>query len=378
MKFSTTTALAILASSVAVQAAPIDAAQAAHAQFASSTDLTFVKKSDAAQIKSLIAEISHINKKREFTDDPVELAELQRRADSAIGNLLSAFLNSGIISDIFNTLTTDSGIRSSLGSILSTVGSAIVQNAKPLLSAIWNSGILGKVFNDVINDKDLINAFLAAIPDVLLAVTSLLGYFTGGSSSSSTASSSGASKREILDMSNLSEDEYLSKRDLSSIIAWVVQEIKDSGIIQNLVNNFLQDPSKYLTIIGNVLLSALNIGEEIFNWAKSSGLLESGLNWLENNGGSFLGSLAKIISSLLGSSSSSSSSTPSTASAAAAAAPSPAAQGYANTVTTHTTTTAAVTAGAGPTTTAASGSNSGGVNAVFQAAQAAGKARRNY
>lgn len=376
MKFSTTTALAILASSVAVQAAPIDAAQAAHAQFASSTDLTFVKKSDAAQIKSLIAEISHINKKREFTDDPVELAELQRRADSAIGNLLSAFLNSGIISDVFNTLTTDSGIRSSLGSILSTVGSALVENAKPLLSAVWNSGIIGKVFNDIINDKDLINAFLAAIPDVLLAVTSLLGFFTGGSSSSA-APSSGASKREIVDMSNLSEDEYLSKRDLSSIIAWVVQEIKDSGIVQNLVNNFLQDPSKYLSIIGNVLLSALNIGEEIFNWAKSSGLLESGLNWLENNGGSFLGSLAKIISSLLGSSSSSSS-TPSTASAAAAAAPSPAAQGYANTVTTHTTTTAAVTAGAGPTTTAASGSNSGGVNAVFQAAQAAGKARRNY
>ena len=76
------------------------------------------------------------------------------------------------------------------------------------------------------------------------SAANLISIWLGGSSSSSSAApaaaaapaTNGASKREIMEAA-----EYLSERDLASILSWIVQTIKDTGIVQSLVNQVINN-----------------------------------------------------------------------------------------------------------------------------------------
>lgn len=174
MKFSQTTLLAVLASSAFVSAAPAIVAEQ-----------SMVKREDVNDVLAILKEIKEHNAKREYLEGDA-LIEHDKRADSALGNLISALSNSGIIGQVWNTLTTNDAIKTSLSNIVqSAIQTAVVQGPA-LISAIWNSGLLGDIFNDFLNDTDLRSAFLDVAKSIFGTAVNLITSWLSGSSSSST------------------------------------------------------------------------------------------------------------------------------------------------------------------------------------------------
>ena len=213
MKFSQTTLLAVLASSAFVSAAP-----------AIVSEQTMVKREDVNDVLAILKEIKEHNAKREYLEGDA-LIEHDKRADSALGNLITALSNSGIIGQIWNTLTTNDAIKTSLSNIVKDAIQTAVVQGPALISAIWNSGLLGNIFNTFLNDADLRNAFLGVAQSIFGTAVNLITSWLSGSSSSSgtttaaaSASTGAAAKRELLDLNA----EYIDKRDLSSIIQFKI------------------------------------------------------------------------------------------------------------------------------------------------------------
>ncbi|KAI5967661.1 hypothetical protein CANMA_002841 [Candida margitis] len=290
MKFSQTTLLAVLASSAFVSAAP-----------AIVSEQSMVKREDVNDVLAILKEIKEHNAKREFLEGDA-LIEHDKRADSALGNLITALTNSGIIGQVWNTLTTDSSIKSSLSNIIqSAIQTAVVQGPA-LISAIWNSGLLGDIFNTFLNDSDLRSAFLGVAQSIFGTAVNLITSWLSGSSSSSTTTTSAAStstgaaaKRELLDLNA----EYIDKRDLSSIISFIVQEISDSGIVSSLVNKVLADPTASINFLTSAFKNGLVIAEDVYSWAKQSGLWDTALSYIENNAGTWASAIASFLGNAL-------------------------------------------------------------------------------
>lgn len=318
MKFTSSTYLALAVATAAVQAAPV-AAPAPNAVAASNVASAFadfdfsqlvakrsedrlVRRVDIEEIHSIIAELTHINSKRDFVENETELAILDKRATSALVNLIVALANSGIITDVVSILFKDPTILASLLAIGKAAFSAILAQGPALLSAIWNSGLLGKVFNDFIGDSALQSAVVGIIPDLLSIAESLIGIFFGkttGTTTTAAPAASGAAKREIYD-EDYNTSEYLSKKDLLSTIESIATLIWNSGIVQTVFTYIKNNPQQVLSWATTGLKYAFSIGGEVFGYLKSSGILAKGLAWLETNGGTFLGGFAKIIASLFG------------------------------------------------------------------------------
>ena len=290
MKFSQTTLLAVLASSAFVSAAP-----------AIVSEQSMVKREDVNDVLAILKEIKEHNAKREFLEGDA-LIEHDKRADSALGNLISALANSGIISQVWNTLTTNDAIKTSLSNIIQAAIQTAVVQGPALISAIWNSGLLGDIFNTFLNDTDLRNAFLGVAKSIFGTAVNLITSWLSGSSSSSATTTTAAStstgaaaKRELLDLNA----EYIDKRDLTSIIQYIVQEISDSGIVSSLVNKALADPQASISFLTSALKNGLVIAEDVYNWAKQSGLWDSALSYIENNAGTWASAIASFLGNAL-------------------------------------------------------------------------------
>ncbi|CAH2351210.1 putative opaque-phase-specific protein OP4 [[Candida] railenensis] len=301
MKFSQATLLAILATSAFVSAAPTETVNF------ESTDI-IVTRQDANEILDIIAEIKSIHAKRDFAEGE-EYHELSRRADSLIGNLITAFANSGILGTIWNTLTTDETLKSEIsGLIKSAVQAAIVQGPA-LIKAVWNSGLIGNIFNEFLNDTDLQSALLAVGKSLFSSAANLLLNYGG----SSTTTAAAAAKRDALPTQAvvkresyeadvmLSERDILDKRDLSSLITTIVTEISNSGIITTLINKVLANPEQSISLLTSALKQGLVLAEDLYSWAKSSGVLDSALTYIQNNGGAIVSALGKFLAAALGS-----------------------------------------------------------------------------
>lgn len=289
MKFSQTTLLAVLASSAFVSAAPAIVAEQ-----------SMVKREDVNDVLAILKEIKEHNAKREYLEGDA-LIEHDKRADSALGNLISALSNSGIIGQVWNTLTTNDAIKTSLSNIIqSAIQTAVVQGPA-LISAIWNSGLLGDIFNTFLNDADLRNAFLGVAQSIFGTAVNLITSWLSGSSSSSTTtaaastSTGAAAKRELLDLNA----EYIDKRDLSSIIQFIVQEISDSGIVSSLVNKALADPQASISFLTSAFKNGLVIAQDVYNWAKQSGLWDSALSYISANAGTWASAIASFLGNAL-------------------------------------------------------------------------------
>ena len=170
-----------------------------------------------------------------------DLLELDRRADNAYINLISALANSGIISLVWDKLTTDDSIKASLKAIIQSALQTAVVQGSALIQAVWNSGLLGDIFTKLINDSDLKQAFLGVVKSIFGTAANLISSWISGRTSSSTDASSAPAKRQIAAPTSgaskrvMDAAEYLSERDLYDIISWIVTQIKDSGIVQSLV-----------------------------------------------------------------------------------------------------------------------------------------------
>ena len=334
MKFSNTALLALIATASVVSAAPTEIPN-----FESSA---LVTRQDANEVLDILSELKNLNAKRTILEGE-ELVQLQARADSLIGQLITALANSGILGDIWNTLTTDEGVKTQVSALIqSAIQTAIVQGPA-LIKAIWNSGLISNIFNSLLNDKDLQSALFAIAKSLFSSAANLLLNFGSGSSApaatpaaaapaaAAPAATPAAAAPAAAPPAYKREDmELLDKKDLSSLISTIVTEILNSGILTSLVNTVLADPQKSISLLTSALLQGLVLFEDVYGWAKSSGVLDQALSYLSTNGGSIVSALGKFLANALSSGTITASqinnagSTTTTATAAAPAAAAPA------------------------------------------------------
>lgn len=294
MKFSTPTLLAILASTAVVQAAP-------SAIIPEEATTQLVKKSDVEDALAIIQELGSLNQKRELIEDENELMELSKRADSLLAQLISALANSGIIKSVWTALTSDTALRSEIIALVKKAFSAAVTYGPSLIKAVYNSGIIQKFFSAIWNDAGLRSTLFSAAKAIFSSGLNLLKAFLATKSGATTAASTptAAAKREA-EAVTLPEDFdaslYIDKRDLLSTAESIVTAIKNTGIVQSLVQKVLADPQQSISFLETVFSKGLVVAEDIYDWSKNSGLLQSALNYLSQHGPTF----SKAIATFLG------------------------------------------------------------------------------
>lgn len=320
MRFSSSTYLALAAATVAVQAAPVAAPNALAQALAAPNGLTEslagidfssiqlsardsqVKRSDLANINSIIAELSHINSKRELIEDEAELAVLDKRTYDAFVTLVTALIQSKILSDTISTLYNTPAIWSAVLAIGKAVLDAVLAQGPALLSAIWNSGLLGKVFNDILADTALQLAFVGIIPDLLAIAEEIISFFFGSSSTPTTtaaAATPSAKKRELkreLYNEDINASAFISQRDLITTLESILSAIWNSGIVQSIWSYVKANPGLVFQDILTVAKYGLTIATDVYKWLQSSGYLKTLYGWISP----YLGSLGPIIGELLG------------------------------------------------------------------------------
>ncbi|CAN3371539.1 hypothetical protein DIURU_003856 [Diutina rugosa] len=269
MKFSQATLLALATAAVANGSA-IPAAQANAAPVAFNQDQLI------GALQNLNAVLNEATThKRELTPEEIQLAT--RDLGSAISGVISAFLNSGILGDIWNTLTTDQNLRDQIVSLVKSAISGLFAALPNLLSAIWNSGLLQKIFNKLVNDKGLQQALVNLIKE---AFSAILGYFTGSSSSSTPQQQQ--KRAEMI------------QRDLGDII---------SSIFNWITNWVSQNPQAFENFLTNAINFLAQIGGTLFNWLQSSGIWDKLMKWVGENSGGIVDFLVKLLGGIFGTSS---------------------------------------------------------------------------
>ncbi|PVH13598.1 uncharacterized protein CXQ87_001706 [Candidozyma duobushaemuli] len=284
MKYSTPTLLAILASASFASAAPtsIDNTEFTH---------SLVKKEDVGQALSILDEIASLNHKRSLSEDDGEIHELSKRADNLLGDLLSALSNSGIIGDVWQILTKDDQLKSVLGDLIKSAVRGAIAHGPALIKAVWQSGLLQTIFSDIWNSEELRSALFNVAKAVFSSGLNLLKTFLANRDNSNN------DKREALpEVHNFNPDVYYDKRDLVSVAQTVVDAIRQTGIVQNLVKKALADPQASISFLTSALKNGVVVAKDIFNWSKDNGILQAGLNFISEHGPSF----AKDIANFLG------------------------------------------------------------------------------
>ncbi|SGZ55574.1 CIC11C00000001122 [Sungouiella intermedia] len=292
MKFSTPTLLAILATSAVVGAAPTTISEANTAGL--------IKKSDISDALSIIEELGQLNQKRAFVEDENELFELSKRADSLLGQLITTLTNSGIIGDVWHFLTTDSQLRTTLINVTKKAFSAALTYGPSVVKAIYNSGYIQKFFNLLYTDSLLRTTLFSVAKTIFGSGLNLLKAFLAtkdGSTATNTAaapaSTPAAKREETLDFD---PELYYDKRDALTIAQSVYNAIKLTGIVQGLVSKALADPNATISFLTSALKNGLVVVEDIYSWAKTSGVLDSAVNFLKTDGVKY----AKAIATFLG------------------------------------------------------------------------------
>ena len=371
MKLQNTALLAILATSTLTSAAPTVANNG-------ETGTRIVKRQDVNEVMAYLDELKSLKVKRDEILDEDTLMELQKREDNVIGNLISALSNSGLIGDVIRDLTSSPELTSSIGAIVKAALQAAVVQGPNLIRAIWNSGLLQNVFNTILNDGELRSALLAAGRSLFSTALNLLSSFfgNGGNDNAAPAPSGAAPAKREIDLARaivlpekrsailseleapekrsaeVDEADLIAERDIIDIVGNIVSAIADSGIVQNLFSKIMEDPQASIDFLTNVLRQGIVVVEDIYGWAKESGILQEGIDWLANSDNGIISTLGEFLAGALGNGSvsaeefdnSGSSTTPATTGAA---------------------TTGAATQAAGAATTAAAGSDSTGTDLAF-------------
>lgn len=331
MKLQNTALLAILASASMASAAPTTANNG-------ETGTRIVKRQDVNEVMEILDELKSLKVKRDEVLDDAALMELDKRADNVIGNLITALSNSGLIGEVIHDLTSNPQLKDSILAIVKSALQAAVVQGPTLIKAIWNSGLIQDVFNKILNDGDLRSALLAAGKSLFLTALNLLSSFFGNKSDSTSSKreldltkaiasmekrSALAAPMEVTEKrsANVDEADLISERDLIDIVGNIVSSIYDSGIVQNLISKIMEDPQASIDFLTSALKQGAVIVEDIYGWAKDSGILASGIGWLENSDNGIVSALGEFLAGAIGSgnvtaeefdNSSSSTSTPST------------------------------------------------------------------
>lgn len=151
--------------------------------------LSLVTREQLDEVMKLLNQIAALTKQKRDESD----VDFAKRADTDLGNLIIAILNSGWVGQVVDTISNDPELKGVISSIAKGIVDAVVGNLWPLLKAIWNSGLIGKTIQTFLNDSQVTSALFKIIGDVVSLIFNwILGFFTGGSLSSGTSTASTA------------------------------------------------------------------------------------------------------------------------------------------------------------------------------------------
>lgn len=301
MKFSRNTVAAIAACSTLASAAPVGQSQ---------NDQSLSKVApETSEVMILLGELNQIHQKRSLVSGD-ELVEINKRADNVLSQLLIALNNSGVIGDVWNTITTDAALRSLLGSIIASSIQTMIVQGPALIKAIWDSGLLSKLFTTFLNDGELRMAFLNAARALFSTALDLL---TGSVSSPPPTSSGGAAAAPVSaapveptgtappknDKACKREDSVFSKRESQEVAQFVVDRVKETGLIHDMIHKALADPHQSVALLASCLKNGVLLLEEVYHFAKECGLLDSVLRHLSDHGEAFAVPLADFMKALI-------------------------------------------------------------------------------
>lgn len=149
--------------------------------------LSLVTREQLDEVMKLLNQIAALTKQKRDESD----VDFAKRADTDLGNLIIAILNSGWVGQVIDTISNDPELKGVVSSIAKGIVDAVVGNLWPLLKAIWNSGLIGKTIKTFLNDSQVTSALLKVIGDVVgLIFHWIVGLFNGGSLSSGTSTAS--------------------------------------------------------------------------------------------------------------------------------------------------------------------------------------------
>ncbi|CAN3353892.1 hypothetical protein DICA3_E00892 [Diutina catenulata] len=282
MKLSNATLLALAtATAVSGQAIPVAQAEA-------------VANPHVQGVIDQLTTIEAAFAKRDFAGmSESELMEFaQRDLGDALSQLISAFSNSGILGDIWNTITTNDDLKNQVFGLVKSIFSSVVGALPNLISAIWNSGLLQNIFNKLVTDQGLQSAIWNLVKE---GINTVLNMLTGGSNQ----------KREVHEM--VDEFAGLMARDdinFGEILANIVSAVWNSGIIQSVfswvVNWIKTNPDQFWSLLQQASSYIWSLVQTLYQWAKNAGLIDAALKWLGENIGNIFKALIDFVLGLFG------------------------------------------------------------------------------
>lgn len=304
-----------------------------------------VAREDINEVFDILNQLKDEKQKRELNEDGEENG-LSKREDNLLSQLISALANSGIASDVWSKLNNDTELKTQIKSTVEATVKGAIVHGPALIKAVLDSGLIGELFHDISNDSELQDVFAKIAKELFNDAVELVeGQFNVSSSGSSSSGSSsplsirptgsGSSPNSItkislgggssptassntdlslpsggsgvtyssIDLSGLNKREnyeMLEKDDLANVVISIVQEIANSGIVQNLVQKVVSNPQQVVNFLSVALREGTVILLDLYNWAKQSGILQEGLNWLAKNAGGIVGTLAGFVAKLFG------------------------------------------------------------------------------
>lgn len=214
MKLSATTAALILASGVAIEAAPANVGSELSVR-------------DTSLIQGSVDNINDYLKSR----DDMSMVELTKRESQIVTDILRAIKDTDLAPQIIQYLVTDDTLGPIVSdAIVSLIKSGLV-NIDTLLKALDESGLAVQVIQDLINDC----SFYADIYSLALGYIGDLAEKIGDKIT-------GSSKREY---EMVSVENPLAKRDddePSDLVVSLMESLKNSGLATQVVRELIVDP----------------------------------------------------------------------------------------------------------------------------------------
>lgn len=151
-----------------------------------------VKRADVADVTAKMELLQTLMRNKRLVS-PADMEAFDKRAETEVGNLVVAILNSGYINTVIQTILNDPDLKGVIGTVALGILNTVLNNAWDLISAIWNSGLVGKTINLFLTDNEVSSAFFKIVGTIVSSLfNTVVGWFSGSTDSGSSTTAAGS------------------------------------------------------------------------------------------------------------------------------------------------------------------------------------------
>ena len=240
MKITSASAIAILATSAAVTAAP-----------AKTESNTGLQARDMQEISQFLSELDSLVAKRELTDE-----EITKRESQLVTQVFSFIKDTNAAPLVLHFFATNPKIQPTVISTIILVLKSGLLNLTALFDALDESNLLANTIQDLISDCSLyVEIFNIAKKEIGNLASQITSKLLGGRSKRDLvpypqAVDSTSSALERRDLSDI------EKRDLNDLVVSTLESLSSSGLITSVIKSVITDPS-YIPFATNLIKAVL-------------------------------------------------------------------------------------------------------------------------